>query len=315
MLSDDALGAFILVLANSRQGSYLKAELETDLEDVFSSLKDRAANGKLEAPKDDLDVFDQLVSADLCNIPVWQSRMVGDWEIACNTIRRLRPARSSSQTFDSIKQPFDDNKFHFNKPFLKPEILWQGEYEAHQLRVLYNKFPFSEYHLLIAVDAQKNFPQVMTQELHQINCLLVNDIAGTLPGFGIGFNSLAAGASVNHMHCQGFIRTQQFPIEDKGWSHNGGENRYPLRVKRFFDVEDSWAHITSLLQQDVAFNCLYRHNGCYVITRKYQGSVDLPEWLSGAGWLDVAGVITVSEEQIFNEIDADTVSRALSLLA
>jgi len=52
-----------------------------------------------------------------------------------------------------------------------------------------------------------------------------------------------------------------------------------------------------------------------VIPRKYQGSVEVPEWLSGAGWLDVAGVITVSDERTFDEIDAVSVSDALSLLA
>jgi len=315
MLSDDELGAFILVLANSQQDSFLKNELDNDLENIFLSLKDKAANGALDAPQDDVDVFDQLLSVDLQGIPVWQSRAVGEWEVTCNSMRRLRPARSSSQTFDSIRQPFDENKFHFNKPFLKPEILWQGEFENHRLSVLYNKFPFSDYHLLIAVSPHENNPQVLTRAMHDINCALVEDVADALPGFGIGFNSLAAGASVNHLHCQGFVRSQSFPVESKDWQHNGGDIRYPLLVERFSDREASWEYIDQLLRQDIAFNCLYRRHGCYVIARRYQGSVQLPEWLSGAGWLDVAGVITVSDEKTFDEMDAASVSSALSLLA
>ncbi len=315
MLSDDELGAFILVLANSQQDNFLKAELNNDLEKIFSSLKDKAVNHQLKAPQDDIDVFDQLLSLELPDIHVWKNRVVGEWQITHNLMRKLRPARSSSQNFDSTRQPFDESKFHFNKAFLEPEILWRGEFKSHQLSVLYNKFPFSDYHLLIAVSPLENKPQLLTQEMHDLNCALVEEVAGIFPGFGIGFNSLAAGASVNHLHCQAFIRSSFFPIENKYWSHNGGDKQYPLQLECFPENKGSWEYLEELLQQDIAFNCLYREKSCYVIPRKYQGSVEVPEWLSGAGWLDVAGVITVSDERTFDEIDAVSVSDALSLLA
>ena len=143
MLSDDELGAFILVLANSQQDNFLKSELNNDLESIFSSLKDKVVNHQLKAPQDDIDVFDQLLSLELPDIHVWKNRVVGEWQITHNLMRKLRPARSSSQNFDSTRQPFDESKFHFNKAFLEPEILWRGEFKSHRLCVLYNKFPFS----------------------------------------------------------------------------------------------------------------------------------------------------------------------------
>jgi len=73
-------------------------------------------------------------------------------------------------------------------------------------------------------------------------------------------------------------------------------------------------HGNMLIEKDVAFNCLYRNNSCYVVPRKYQGTVELPEWLSGAGWLDVAGSITVSDETLFKVIDAPSVKQSLELL-
>ena len=151
--------------------------------------------------------------------------------------------------------------------------------------------------------------------MHDLNCALVEEVADIFPGFGIGFNSLSAGASVNHLHCQAFIRSSFFPIENKYWSHNGGDKQYPLQLECFPENKGSWEYLEELLQQDIAFNCLYREKSCYVIPRKYQGSVEVPEWLSGAGWLDVAGVITFSDERTFDEIDAVSVSDALSLLA
>ena len=90
---------------------------------------------------------------------------------------------------------------------------------------------------------------------------------------------------------------------------------YPFAVKRFLDAESSWAYLEQLTGQDLAFNCLYRDNVCYVVPRKYQGSVKLPGWLAGAGWIDLAGAITVSDEEVFNTIDKQSVTDALVLLS
>jgi len=314
MLSDDELGAFILVLANSQQDAYLKKELEVDLKNIFAVLKDDFIAGKLKATQDDSDVFQQLLNIAPEDIPVWQYKTAGDWEVACNSLRKLRPARASTQVLKSVRQDFDETKFHFNKPFLAPEIMWQGEYRNNSVRVLYNKFPFSDYHLLIVISPEKNLSQVLTLEMHQTVFTMVNDAEALFPGFGIGFNSLAAGASVNHLHFQGFVREQKFPLEMACWKHNGGEQEYPLQVKSFADEASSWDCIEQLIGQNKAFNCLYRNNRCYVIPRQFQGTVALPDWLAGAGWLDVAGVVTVSDVDTFNAIDEKAISHALSLL-
>ena len=314
MLSEDELGAFILVLTNSQQNSFLKNELAADVEEVYSKLKENFSSGKLNVTPDDSDVFKQLLDIDIDKIPLWKKQPIGAWELVYNPMRRLRPARAASQILDSIKMPYDDNKFHFNKPFLKPEILWQGVYEKLNLRVLFNKFPFSDYHLLIAVSPEVNNQQLLTKDAHELIFSLAQNYAVKFPGFGIGFNSLAAGASVNHLHFQGFIREDDFPIEASCWQHNGGTRDYPLNVNFFAEIELAWKFIAQLIEQDLAFNCLYRKNGCYVIPRKYQGTVEIPDWLEGAGWLDVAGVVTVSDEENYSSIDEQSVMHALERL-
>ena len=314
MLSDDELGAFILVLANSHQDEFLKSELDADLKNTFAALKSKFSAGNLKAAPDDVAVFERLLEVDLDDVPVWQYNNIGNWDIAFNPIRQLRPARASSQILSSIKQPYDENEFHFNKPFLKPEILWEGDFKGINSRVLYNKFPFSEYHLLIVLSPENNSSQLLTQDTHQYVFSLVEKMQAVLPGLGIGFNSLAAGASVNHFHFQGFVREQLFPIENKCWLHNLGDAVYPLTVESFSDGQMSWEYIEQLIEQDVAFNCLYKNSSCYVVPRKYQGTVALPEWLTGAGWIDVAGAITVSDKDTFNSLDEQSVTRALGLL-
>jgi len=314
ILSADELGAFILVLANSHQDAFLKSELDKDLKNIFVALKNNFSAGKLNATQDDIDVFKQLLDLELNDIPAWQYKTIGEWEVVCNSMRQMRPTRSASQIFNSIKQPYDETKFHFNKPFLKPEILWQGKFNGIESRVLFNKFPFSDYHLLIVVSPEKNSSQLLTQEMHRYAFSLAQEMVEVLPGFGVGFNSLAAGASVNHMHFQGFVREQDFPIEKNHWSHNSGDMEYPLHVKRFSDADTSWDYINQLSEKNEAFNCLYRNNVCYVVPRKYQGTVELPGWLSGAGWIDVAGVITVSDDDTFNSLAEQSVAQALGLL-
>lgn len=314
MLSDDELGAFILVLANSHQDEFLKSELDADLKNTFAALKLKLSAGELSAAADDIDVFGRLLDVDLDDIPVWQYNVVGNWEVAYNPIRQLRPARASSQILSSIKQPFDENGFHFNKPFLKPEILWEGEFNGVSARVLYNKFPFSEYHLLIVLSPEKGSSQLLTHDSHQYVFSLTGEMGEVFPGLGIGYNSLAAGASVNHFHFQGFIREKEFSIEKDQWRHNGGGAEYPLAVKRFSDAGSSWQYLQQLTDKDQAFNCLYRNDYCYVVARKYQGTVELPDWLNGAGWIDVAGAITVSDEVTFNVIDEPSIADALALM-
>ena len=315
MLSDDELGTFILVLANSHQDKFLSNELDADLKKTFVELKNKFSAGELDAPQDDIDVFKQLIDIELDDIPVWQYKAAGEWEVVCNSMRQMRPARSSSQILNSIKKPYDETKFHFNKPFLKPEILWEGIYDGIKLCVLFNKFPFSDYHLLIVLSPEENSSQLLTQETHRYVFSLVEKMQDVLPGLGVGFNSLAAGASVNHFHFQGFIRQQPFPIEKQHWRHNGGDDKYPLLVERFVDAESSWAYIDRLTEHNKAFNCLYRNNYCYVVPRKYQGTVELPDWLTGAGWIDMAGAITVADEYTLNAVDEPAVSNALVLLS
>lgn len=309
MLSDDELGAFILVLANSQQDAFLKKQLADDLQTTFCRMKNNFSAGSLNAPQDDIDVFKQLMDVELHDIQPWQYKTVGDWEVAYNSMRQLRPARASSQILSSTRQAFDDSKFHFNKPFLKPEILWEGEHKGLSSRVLYNKFPFADYHLLIVLSPQEKSSQLLTHDAHNYVFSLVAEMSEKFPGFGVGFNSLAAGASVNHFHFQGFIREQNFPVENIK-----RDGAYPVNVEQFIDSESAWAYVQSLIEQDIAFNCLYRKNACYVFARNYQGAVELPSWLTGAGWLDVAGVVTVSDSESFQHLTKDEIYSGLSLL-
>lgn len=309
MLSPDELGAFILVLFNSMQESDLQESLAPQLETTFNALKN---NPNLSSAPDDKDVFDALRKTGISHYRAWQTRQLEHWRCAYNPLRALRPERASNEQFAGLQRPFNEDGFHFSKPFLKPETLSEELFENTPLKIMYHKFPFAPYHLLIVIEADKHRPQYFDQEAHQLSWKLASQVEKNINGFGLAFNSLGAGASVNQLHIHGFVDNQPLSIEQDSWQHNGGSDQYPLNVAPFHSVEDSWALIDKYHQQKQPYNLLYRAGACYVIQRKPQGSVDLPDWLPSIGWYEACGGFNLSDEHYYQNLTADKIQSILS---
>lgn len=309
MLADGGLGAFILVLANSMQDQQLHQLLADDLYQAFVSLQIK----RPDAPEDDQTVFDAIVRRGLDGLGCWESCQVGSWEMVINPLRSLRPVRVSREVFGVIQRPFDPDRFHFNKPFLRPEILWESAWQGRQLRVLYNKFPFAPWHLLVVPEPEQTLPQFLIRQQHELMARLVEEQAGNLPGLGLAFNSLGAYASVNQLHFQGFVREAPLPIEAARWQHNGGAEAYPLECFRT-DAEGAWHIVNTCNHCNQPYNLLYRADACYVILRKGQGSVPLPEWSEGIAWQEVCGVFTLADRGMLATLDAKGIRQQLTQL-
>ncbi len=310
MLSADGLGAFILVLANSLQGDELRQPLLQALETNFDAMK-TAGQGS----DDDESVFAILATEGVKDQQCWRHRQVGVWELVYNTMRRLRPERLSAQKFDAISQPFDDQLFNFNRTFLKPEIMWQGKWSGHDFTVLYNKFPFAPWHLLIVPDAQSQRPQYLDFEIHALIWELVSAQQHAMPGFGIGYNSLGAGASVNHLHFQGFQRSKPLPVELLHWMHRGGQADYPLKCQAMDSVQQAWEMIEQFQNQNQPFNLLYRPGICYLLPRRPQGLVAAEPWVQGIAWYESCGVFTLADQSLFSELSQQQITQQLGLFA
>lgn len=302
MLATDELGSFILVLANSMQDEELFGQLRKPLQAHFARLMQFDPEG----PPDDQQVFAALRNGNLQNMSPWQTHLQGDWELVINPLRSLRPSRFSSEAFSTLHQRFDTNRFNFNKPFLKPEILWEDHDAGMKLRVLYNKFPFAPWHLLVVPEPDKQLPQFLTLEHHQHIMRLVTAQAASLPGLGMAFNSLGAYASINQLHFQGFVRETPFPLEHERWRHNGGSKDYPLRCLKTASADDSWEIIAALHCENQPYNLLYRPDCCYIIPRLGQGLIELPTWAQGMAWHEVCGVFTLPDLQVIRETDEIT---------
>lgn len=125
--------------------------------------------------------------------------------------------RREPQKITSIVQPFDKNAFNFNK-VNKCEILIEckcqlNEYYSFELfTFLINNSPLTKYHSLICPKLNENLSQILTKQSIEF---AIDVLYGFHDRFyRIGYNSLGAFASVNHLHLHLLYIEQKLYIED-----------------------------------------------------------------------------------------------------
>jgi hypothetical protein len=320
-LAESGLGAYILVLANASFDPAIWPALKNRLAQRFAELADEVGGSlrsgrKLAYPEDDLMVFLKLMAMGFDAISGTEWRRAGPWEVQFNPLRALRPARSSGLKTAGCEPPaFNPNGFQFNKPFLQPEILWQGELRRRPVRLLYNKFPFAGLHGLLAPAPELQLPQKLTQEWHLYVWHLAEELAATLPGMGLAYNSYGAQASVNHLHFQTFLRETALPIEERPWRHNGGDRDYPLPCHVFTSALDAWFFIEELHRSGQPYNLIHRGGRLYCLPRQAQGNRPVPAWGGGHAWYEMAGGVTAFSRDDFSAVSEADIASELRALA
>lgn len=313
MLLSEELGVFILVLANATASHDIYKQMSAPLKKRFIDFENSLIQNLSKVAADDARVFQQLIETRIDNLQPSQFKTVGDWQLQYNHLRSFRPARNSGKTITALLQNFDVEGFHFNKPFLKDETLWAGQLKSTQLKILYNKFPFADYHGIFVFEPGQCRPQYLLNE----HCLEVDSLLQTVnnsPEFGLAYNSLGAYASINHQHWQSFLSQQDYPVESANWKHNGGGNTYPIHVDTFNSILQAWPLINEWQQHNTAFNLLLRKDKVYAIARKRQGQYQHSNWTSGFAWSEVMGNIIVSDSTHYNQLKADQILQEFTLL-
>ncbi|NNJ91636.1 MAG: hypothetical protein HKP55_08170 [Gammaproteobacteria bacterium] len=316
MLAAEQLGAFILVLANASYDKRLFSEMKSVLKQRFDHWSEYFASADFDenllAP-DDVAVFRGLLELGFDNIRETEKRMAGIWQLQYNPMRAFRPRRNADSKFDSNRLDYDAQLFNFNKPFLKKEIFWEGDFSGHQLRLLYNKFPFADLHGLLVIEPDKEKPQWLTQQDHEFVWQFLSQTGEQMP-IGMGYSSLGGYASVNHQHFQTFVSKKKFPVELSCWEHNGGHLQYPLSCRKLFKPDEAWKFIDTLQQSNAAFNLLYRPDEVYCFSRAFQGSYAHAEWTPGFAWSETAGNMTVTSSDDFITLEEADIGRELQRL-
>ena len=160
-------------------------------------------------------------------------------------------------------------------------------------------------------EVEQFHPQFLTASMHHYIMGLASEYAHIFTGFGIGFNSLGACASINQLHFQAFIRTDALPIEASFWQHNGGEIAYPIHCDCCHNATEAWQIIANYHEHNQAYNLLYRADACYILPRRFQASVVLAEWAQGLAWQEICGIFTLSTQKIITNLYSDTIAQQL----
>jgi diadenosine tetraphosphate (Ap4A) HIT family hydrolase len=320
LLDSDQLGAYILVLANSIYDPHIHAVLADKLQKRFVELSEQLRHTliqgcPLQQAEDDIPVFLKLMAIGLNNLQPTQFRQAGSWEIQFNHLRAFRPARMSNEVISSLHADFSRQGFHFNKPFLQKETIWEGDLLDSHCRLLYNKFPFAPLHGLLVMEPHSNHPQYLLKEVHEHHWQLLEQLGRTLPDCGLGYNARGACSSVNHLHMQMYAgKTGGYPVEQEYWAHNGGNQKYPLPVNCFQSASSAWQLVEQLHQEQHSYNLLYRPGKLYVIQRAMQGRYSQTEGLSGFAWAESCGAVTVFSRDRFMQLQETDISQSLAQL-
>ena len=312
------LGPFILACANA-SFEHLFDDFKLVLHEQYQLLYQRYRQAflsgiNLDVVDEDLLVFLKLHAIGFDHIEPSIMRREGRWKMQFNHLRSFRPRRITQFVHEGMWQPFDEDAFNFNKPFMARECFWRGELLGRSVDLFYNKYPFADLHGLLVMERQQCLPQLLRQQDHAHVWQLLTILREHMPGIGMGYNSYGAYASVNHLHFQMFVDAEGLPVEDSVWQHNGGALEYPAECHAFSGASDAWDFIQQLHDRQQPYNLLYVPGRVFVYPRKTQGSVPVPAWSSGFTWYELSGAMICFNQRDYSELTSEQVGAELSAL-
>ena len=126
--------------------------------------------------------------------------------------------RRPPQTITSIVQPFNENAFNFNK-CQDCEILLRchdhlstNPFTNGLTTFVVNNSPLTKYHSLICPRLKENLPQIITKESIELAIDIVTGLNNR--SYRIGYNSMGACASLNHLHMHLICVEEKLYVED-----------------------------------------------------------------------------------------------------
>jgi len=309
MLQQPSAGDLILVLANILMSDTPSQALLAAAKEAIAGYDTSSTQARKQIPADDLSVLTALQQMQAQEFEAVSWRSVAPWKVQFNPLRALRPPRNAAAGRQALRQAFDSKRFHFNLPFLDSETCFKGSLASVCSKLLYNKFPFAQGHTLLVPEAAQQHPQWLNPDWHQWAWSLLQQITN-IPA-ALAYNSLGAGASINHLHFH-FVLEDSYPIESGHWTHNGGSQVYPAEVLHFNDSQSAWDCIRQQQTAKQPFNLFYRKQQMYLIRRKYLSDCPPPAGLSSFSWYESCGHFVCFEAQYFQQSSAALLTNYLS---
>lgn len=137
---------------------------------------------------------------------------------------RATKKRPTEFRLDQVVQEFDENKFNFTKAFMQ-EVLFQFDTDALEGTeidedasagrspdlVIINVSPIEYGHVLLVPRVLDRITQIVNESTMNLALQFTSAIGN--PYFRLGYNSLGAFATINHLHFQGYFLTAPYPVE------------------------------------------------------------------------------------------------------
>lgn len=216
------------------------------------------------------DVFRYIVTEDSLETKI----IPGDYKFVAQLNPERGTLRRKPQESFSLKMPFNPNGFNFTK-IKKEELLFKFNLKNSPLSasVIINNSPI-EFCNSLMVPALKNCqPQVLTRESLKLALCMVA-LSGQ-KSFRMGFNSLGAAASVNHLHWHMYYLKSDLIVEEAPVT-NGVLEDWPSKGFAFDLATLSIDSIDAVVDKtfriiDYCFEIELPHN--LFITRRRNGDV------------------------------------------
>ncbi|OWR54420.1 hypothetical protein KGM_213251 [Danaus plexippus plexippus] len=187
--------------------------------------------------------------------------------------------RRTPEQMENISQPFDKNKFNFCK-VSKDEVMFHFKQDKGMIlkllslfmnkiysyhTVLINASPINKYHSLLCPFLEDCLPQIITKDSLMLAVKFM--LMAENRDLRLGYNSLLAMASVNHLHFHIFIVENDLPVETvvskcipvKGPLYRF-ENTYPIPTFCFeigsvgTKIDDVYKLLEYFLHKNIAHN-------------------------------------------------------------
>jgi GDP-L-galactose phosphorylase len=273
---------------------------------------------------------------------------------------RATKKRATEFAVDAVCAAFDPSKFNFTKAD-EAEVLFQfepasssraaaapgppgyterGAVEASPNLVLINVSPIEYGHVLLVPHVLSALPQQLSPDLLLLALHLAREANN--PYFRVGYNSMGAYATINHLHFQAYYLTAPFPIERaptgplpgaakrRRWRGVSAHRvaRFPVRAL-VFEVgasleemaEAVGAAAEALQAANVPFNLLIADRGArvFLIPQRFAARVargDVPEDLLATGInpavFEIAGHLLYKRQEDYDTASQETAWRLLA---
>jgi len=214
----------------------------------------------------------------------------------------------------ALAEPFDEAGFHFDRPGLEPERFVRAPLGGREVTLLYNKFPLGPLNSLLVPAIEQHLPQRLTPALAEWAWAAAAELGSRVAGALLGYNSLAAYASVNHLHLQLMLEPAGLPILDARWEHQGapGGERYPVPVARLSSARELGSWLAETHQREQAYNLLLAPGRAYAIRRRKQSTVTVAPWTTGVAFLELSGLVLLDDEAAYHRLDARQIEQELA---